>query len=523
MRLDALMSVGVLAALVLGCGSGAAGESSSGARRSTGATDTNEPTSEAGAPDASALGIEADGSGDGASGADMTAADGAADGATDGANADASVLGIVISPLALVPIFSPSIHDYYVRCASGHNALTLTVTDAFGSQSTAVDAVPNQEIDVRDQYWIRCLPSDFPEITVTEHADAGAPTPGWYLVNGLTYATVLDTNGTPVWYESATAPSNVDALTPDTISFMPNAMAPFSYSSGPEYEIDALASSAITKVMTVGSPTDAHEFRLLPNGDHLMLTYPFESNVNLVGLQTFNANETIADCEVQEIDSSGKLVWSWLATDHVDPVRESLEPAVNTFNGASVVDVFHCNSIDVDASGNLLVSSRHANALFYIDRTTGVVLRKFGGSPYNKDGATYVQVVGDPQTSFNMQHDARFLPNGDISLFDDHGATPGVARGVEYAIDLQTNRATVAFQFLGTAQSEYEGSFRRYTDGDSVIDWGYIPTDSRILTEVDANGVDVFDVSFGGQVSYRAVKVPLSQLDIGLLRERTAQ
>jgi hypothetical protein len=439
-------------------------------------------------------------------------------------DAGASVLGIDVRPLALVPSFSPSIHDYYVRCASGHNALTLTVTDASGSQSTSVDAVESQEIDVRDQYWIRCLPADFPVITVTAHADAGAPTPGWYLVNGSTYAVVLDANGTPVWYASSAAPMNVDSLSPDTISFMPSTMTPFGYSSTNEYMIDALDSLTTTALTAVGSGTDGHELRLLPNGHYLLFTYPLESDVDLTGLQSFGDDETIADCEVQEIDSSGSLVWSWRASDHVDPVQESLEPAVDTINGASIVDVFHFNSIEVDVSGNLLLSSRHANALFYVDRSTGTVLWKLGGTAYNKDGATHLQVVNDPQTSFNMQHDARFLPSGDISLFDDHGATPGgVARGVEYAVDHQANTATLAFQFLGIAQSEAEGSFRRYADGDSVIAWGHTPTDPRILTEVNADGNDVLDVAFGGQVSYRAVKVPLSQLDIGVLRATTAK
>ena len=196
---------------------------------------------------------------------------------------------------------------------------------------------------------------------------------------------------------------------------------------------------------------------------------------------------------------------------------------MNNVDDASVVDPFHCNSIDVDSSGNLLLSSRHANALFYIDRATGTVLWKVGGSAYNKDGATHVQIVDDPEVAFNLQHDARFLPNGDITVFDDHGATTGVARGVEYAIDHQANVATVAFQFVGSAQSQYEGSFRRYPDGESVISWGSIPTDSRILTEINANGQDVLDMAFDDQVSYRAVKVPLSQLDIGLLRARTAK
>jgi hypothetical protein len=55
-------------------------------------------------------------------------------------------------------------------------------------------------------------------------------------------------------------------------------------------------------------------------------------------------------------------------------------------------------------------------SVYYVDRTTGTVLWKLGGTPYNKDGATYIEVTGDPQTTFRMQHDARFLPNGDISL-----------------------------------------------------------------------------------------------------------
>jgi Arylsulfotransferase (ASST) len=443
--------------------------------------------------------------------------------AADAGDSDASVLGIEVRPLGLVPAFSPSIHDYYVRCASGHNALTLTVTDASGSHSTSVDAVENQELDVRDQYWIRCLPADFPVVTVTAHADAGAPTPGWYLVNSSTYAAVLDTNATPVWYASGTSPLNVDAIRPDTISFMPGSMAPFGYASTNQYTIDALDSLTKAAVMTVGSGTDGHELRLLPNGDYLMFTYPFENDVDLTGLQAYGEDETIADCEVQEIDSSGNLVWSWLATDHVDPVKESIEPSVDTINGTSVVDVFHFNSIEVDAIGNLLLSSRHANALFYVDRTTGTVLWKVGGSPYNKDGATYVQVIDDPQTSFNMQHDARFLPNGDITLFDDHGATAGVARGVEYAIDHEANTATFAFQSLGIAQSQAEGSFRRYADGESVISWGHSPTDPRVITEINADGEDVLDVTFSGQVSYRAIKVPLSQLDIGVLRATTAK
>jgi hypothetical protein len=57
-----------------------------------------------------------------------------------------------------------------------------------------------------------------------------------------------------------------------------------------------------------------------------------------------------------------------------------------------------------------------------------------------------------------------------------------------------------------------------------VIGWGADIPDLRVLTERDANGNDVFDVSFAPEaVAYRASKVPLEMLDIGALRETTAR
>ncbi len=471
--------------------------------------------------------------GDGAAG-DLAASDAATtgsgsspDAAVRPANipvaAEGAITSIAVSNGALTPGFSPTIDDYYVRCSSGTNPVTLTLGTANGSTALALDVVEDQAIVVEGQYWIRCLPHDFPTITVTTNAAAGAPTPGWYLLNSGIYGMVLDTNGTPVWYTRGTAVIDVDALTPDTISFMPAATVPFGYGAT-EFAIHGLAGGAVATVAAVASPTDDHELRLLPNGDYLLLSYPFKSGVDLTGLQTFGAGETIADCAIQEIDPTGRLVWSWDANEHIDPVLESIEPATDTILGQSIVDVYHCNAIDVDSSGNLLLSARHTNAIFYIDRASGDVVWKLGGSEYSADGADLVRVVDDPETSFSMQHDARFLPNGDISLFDDHGAGTGVARGVEYALDHDENVATVAWQFLGLAASQAEGSCRRYADGETVIGWGYNTTDARVVTEVNATGDDVLDIAFSPNTpSYRAIKVPLSQLDANLLRSTVAE
>lgn len=430
------------------------------------------------------------------------------------------ITALTLTPLPLVPRFSPDISDYYVRCAAGKNSTTLTITDSAGVHSTSVELVEDQGLVVGDMYWIRCLPHDFPVIDVVAHPEVGSPTPGYYLVNSSNYAIVLDTNGTPLWYTRGTSVVGIDAPEPNTVSLSPNDVG---WSNSTQFDVHAFTSLTTTRIVTIGAPTDGHELRRLPNGNWLLFAFVLRNGVDLTGLDAFGSEETVADCVVQEIDAQEHLIWSWIASDHVDPVRESVEPMKGTFNGEPVVDLFHCNSIDVDDSGNLLISFRHANAVFYVDRDSGVVKWKLGGTPYSKDGANLIVVTSDPEGSFNLQHDARFGTNGDVTLFDDHGATSGVARAVEYAIDHDTGTASVVWQFLGPSQSGAEGSFRRYADGHSVIGWGVLQGDPRVLTEVDADGNDVLDVSLAGQVSYRAIKVPLTQLDIGLLRATAAK
>ncbi len=427
------------------------------------------------------------------------------------------IVDIKVTPKSLTPAFAVGTHDYYVSCEVGHNALTFDVTYARGTTTTAVTLVEDQAYVVGD-YWVRCLPSDFPRITVTTHADVGAPTPGYYLVDDARYAIALDTNGTPVWYARGTNIADVDSLAQNQISLMPAASGPINDDPLQAFELHTLNTGTQSKVLAVGSPTDEHDLQRMPNGDWLVFTYRIITNVNLTSLG-FGSSANLADCIIQELDSANTVVWSWRASDHVDAIQESVEPIVEAFGGMNVIDAFHCNSVDVTADGaTLLLSLREANALYAIDHATGTVRWKLGGTTFNKDGATHIAVVSDPHGPFNEQHDARFRPSGSITLFDDHGATAGVARAVEYAIDLDVGTATPVWEALGVSQSLAMGSVRRSADGHTVIGWGIHPPSTLVLSEVDAAGASVLDVSFAGGASYRAVKVPLSQLDIGLMR-----
>jgi hypothetical protein len=475
--------------------------------------------------------------------------------ASNDAAAQPSLLNITVSPLALTPAFSPSVYDYYVRCAEGTNALTVTTTAAAGettamlqpttttpASSHTADLVvaENQAIvvnaamgSVTTEYWIRCLPHNFPRLSMTRHSGSGAVVPGYYLVGDtfyssgeLGYAMALDGNGTPVWYgvtSNGAGAKDVDSLEPNTISFVPIAGYTFGTDEG-QFELHALNPVGTTFVKSIAVPVDTHELRRLANGDYLVFASPVVTGVDLTGLNSYGADEDILNCVIQEVTPGAEVAWQWAATDHFDIVKESTASETQTATNlagqsVTVVDPFHCNSIDVDDSGNLLVSARHMDALFLIAKTTGKVAWKMGGAHYNKDGAALIQVIGDPMNGFYRQHDARFQPDGTISLFDDQTFMPGPARALVVSYDVGSGTASIVWQYKGKASVGAMGSVTILPDGSRVIGWGTAGGGNPTFTEVDQTGDDLLDFSFSdGDSSYRALKIPSSAIDIGTLR-----
>jgi hypothetical protein len=469
-----------------------------------------------------------------------------------------------ISPLALVPAFSPCTHDYYVSCNAGTNELTVSMTSSAGAtsalmqpkaspssgatQTTTVRVSENEAIVAvaasedgtsSSEYWVRCLPPDFPELQLEAHPEAGVPPPGYYLLGNsgpaTGYAMVLDGNGVPVWYVANTASGvdDVDTVVNGAISYF------LTWQTLP-VRVQHLSPLMTTYAAPSGAELDTHELRVLSNGHYLALSYPPKTGVDLEGLSGLGfgvgegANQTIVDCHVVEFDpNTGDIQWQWAFTDHFDPAQDSVSPAwTNLANGARAVDVWHCNSIDVDpTNGDLLVSARNMCSVFYIDRQADVVLWKMGGTSFSKDNATYVP-VSDP---FYQQHDARLLPGfsaatgvGQVSVFDDHSNAAGPARGivldVNTGVDGSRPAATLAWQYATQSHSADRGSFRILSDGSRIIGWGQNDNPQLGFTEVDLLGNDLLDFYFPAEdVSYRVIKVPLSTFELVLLRRTAGQ
>ena len=80
-------------------------------------------------------------------------------------------------------------------------------------------------------------------------------------------------------------------------------------------------------------------------------------------------------------------------------------------------DAYHLNSVEPDGDGYVL-SFRHLDAVYRIDRETGDIDWKLGGV----HRAESLAVIDDPLSllsTFGGQHDARILPDGTLTVFDD--------------------------------------------------------------------------------------------------------
>lgn len=470
-----------------------------------------------------------------------------------------SLTNVTAQPPALTPSFNPAVFDYALRCQTGVNSLQLTLTSnsviTVGGQSGTTVTVPVNLVEseaaivtapdsgnpaTTDSYWIRCLPHDFPPLSVST---PGSPSAGLYYtgtlgpVNGSSpYAMVLDEHGTPVWYQKVSSSAiNVEPLAGDVIAWAPNLGPGVGATPNGAWNLFHLDNQSTSSLPAPIEPTDAHELLPMSNGHFMMIATPLmttATDLSFLG-PDFATVHQIVDCVLQEVDANGNLVWSWDASQHValseTVASENVSPPVGPINvnGQAAADVYHCNSIDLDPSvadpsnADLLLSMRHTSSLYRISRS-GPILWKVTGMGNTHVGADNEPVL-TPSDGFSGQHDARFRPNGDVTIYDDQTWLHGTARGVEYSIDTTHKTATDVWQYApaGGATSLATGSFRRSADGtDNVVGWGFRPGSG--FTEVDGGGNPLLSVSFpNGETTYRALKFAKTSNMLALLRSTT--
>lgn len=451
---------------------------------------------------------------------------------------------VTTSPETLTPAFDPipSAENYVLACsAEAANKVTVTLTAASGGTISATGmtgaTITLSETLMADQalvlqaptaggkkqsFWIRCLPPGFPTLQATI---IKTPLAGWLLTGTDHYVMILTSTGTPVWWRATGqyTPANLQALQNNDLGWG------LGFGGG---NLIYNLNTGVTQKLN----TNPHELQQLPDGDYLTMKAVIVSGVTLTGIG-LGSNQRIDNCVVEEYNPELQLVWTWSSYTHISPDEAELW----TYT-AGAWDLYHCNSIAADPNSpdatnpNFIVSMRNTSAVYYVispEAATdpGQVVWKLGGGAIPQGAADstakHYVVVDDPDDGFFAQHDARFEPTGDISVFDDGSPAQGSAtcshpaRGVQFELHPTTSTATVAWQYVAPSGrcATYMGSFRRYNNGaDNLIGWGIGTGD--FISEVNKQGQPILTIS-SPQTSgnYRAIRVPYTAISSAQLRQ----
>lgn len=221
-----------------------------------------------------------------------------------------------------------------------------------------------------------------------------------------------------------------------------------------------------------GYTPDIHEFLLTPHNTALILSTK-EVPMDLTSYGG-PANGYVQDFAIQEIDvKTNKLLFFWNALAHI-PLTDSYEPAssANSSNN-NTWDAYHLNSVGLtDNVHEILVSGRNTWTIYKIDKPTKNIIWRLGGK---NSSFTF-----DSNAQFSWQHDARFLPDNTISLFDDNCCESTIPPGTPYAhglvlqLNLTTMHASLQRSYFHNPnlQVASQGNVQSLKNGNKFVGWG---------------------------------------------------
>jgi len=335
------------------------------------------------------------------------------------------------------------------------------------------------------------VPGDFPFIDVSILKETA---PGKIFISnrgGSPYMMILENDGTPYFYKRLPLSTFDFKLQPTGTLTMWHR----DYHTWVELDSNY---NVIYEFMSPGYSLNFHDIQLLPNGNYLVFATVRRSVDMSRVVEGGQADATVIDNYLQELDRNQNVLFEWRSQDHLDVLD-----AVNEDLTSKVIDYVHMNAIAVDYDDHLLISSRHLSEITKIDRQTGEIIWRLGGEN------NQFQFVND-EYGFSYQHDIRPVPGkpNQYTLFDNgNHRIPLFSRALELKLDTLNWTATKVWEYRHDPDryASAKCNAQRLPNGNTLINWNhtYLPK----ATEVTPDGEIVYEMNFSNPTScYRTFR-----------------
>ena len=264
--------------------------------------------------------------------------------------------------------------------------------------------------------------------------------------------------------------------------------------------------------------TDPHDFRVLPNGDYLLMAYhPTRHDLSIVNTEfpdvhggSLGSNETVRDSAIQIRTAGGAATLNWNSWDHM-----AIEDCIR--GSAFGSEYAHVNSL-AWFDGDVIAGFRHCSKILRIDGDTGDIVWRAGPSIRSRAeweagqtlqpnrGPAPLDFVNDPAGGFSGQHGGVITGSGNLLVYDnsthcdpvagapadartDSGGQCGEAtRAAEYAIDTANGELVFQREYRlgGPNDGGPGGHAEPLPNGDWVVSWSNAPPHENSAVHVDA-------------------------------------
>ncbi len=295
------------------------------------------------------------------------------------------------------------------------------------------------------------------------------PSPGYLIMDSYLpgYVYLTDNSGQPVYIKSLSDEDSIFNLKMQSdglLSF-------YSEKNKKFYIID----TSFTKVDSFecfgGYETDFNQFDLLPNGNVIIVGKDIRT-VDMSQIVSGGKKDAIVVGNIiQEIDSGKKLVFEWDTFDHYNYTDIANDDDLKS----QTIDFSRINGVSYDTDGNLIVSASGLDEITKINRGSGEIIWRMGGTKCKNNQYNFLNDDIDGFFGFSNQHSLTKLSNGDLLMFDNGNLRPKpFSRAVEYQID--ENNKTIKkvwnYRIFPDIFSGNSGSVQRLEGGNTVIGWG---------------------------------------------------
>ena len=197
-----------------------------------------------------------------------------------------------------------------------------------------------------------------------------------------------------------------------------------------------------------------HSVDRLKNGNNLVLKWvktPDDIAKRVKGGDPETEKDRIMLSDViQEVTNDGKLVWEWIAYEHLDPDVTSRCPFCPRDTWT------HANAVSELPNGDILVSFMKINTIAIIDKKTGRINWQWGSG------------------ILAHQHCPTMLDNGNILVFDNGMHPNGFAYGFSRVLEVNPATNTVVWGYGGGGKncefySSTLGSCQRLPNENTLI------------------------------------------------------